>query len=49
MFPSYGMILEDVGGICFMFGRNDGNDGDAHDGGDVHVSVSFVQLDLHIK
>lgn len=44
-----GWFLEDVGGICFMSGRSDGSGGGARGGGGVHVSVSFVQLDLHIE
>lgn len=44
-----GWFPEDVGGICFMSGRNDGSGGDAHGGGGVHASVSFVRLGLHTK
>lgn len=32
-----------------MSGRNDGSGGDAHGGGGVHASVSFVRLGLHTK
>jgi len=32
-----------------MSGRSDGSGGGARGGGGVHVSVSFVQLDLHIE